>query len=461
MAGIGFTLRKMMGTPSLLNVLRAYTYAGLISSGPLLMSIISLTCLSMVMSLTGTGARFQLLYATITYVYGFSLILTGPVQLVLVRHAADCDYLGRRGAMLPFLGVSLAVTGLFALGLSGFFLGFVLKASLVFRWAAILLAVLVSWIWLLSGLVTALKQYNRVLISFAAGYGSGFLAGALLVMSQGPDWALLGFAIGHLVLFVMLLMTLFAEVPADTSGIQSESALVLMKRYGDLSLAGFLYNLGIWADKIIFWNFAPGREVEGGLLGIMPIYDQAVYLGFLSIIPGMAVFLLRLESEFAHHYTEFFNKVTGRGSLRELESLKSRMVQSLRDEFLTLAKWQGTLTLALLILAPRLMPALGLGRLQTGVFQIVILGSFLLILFLTFLTVLFYLDKRRDAVIACGLFCLINGSVSWLSTLPGETTYGVGYVCATAIAAGYAALRANYHLDRLEYDTFARQPVIT
>ncbi len=460
MAGIGFTLRKILGKPTFFNILRAYGYAGLLSSGPLMMSILSLTCLSFVMVWLGVGDSYRLLYATVTYIYCFTLILTGPIQLVLVRYGADCDYLKERNRLIPFLGVCLALVGGVALVLSGLVFGLGMSAPPVFRWSAVLLSVLVSWVWLLSGMVTALKQHKRVLLSFAAGYGSGFLAGWLLVVARGSDWALLGFAIGHLVLMVMLLWTLLCEIKPDSRNLPAEHLLAVVRRYWELSLAGLLYNVGIWADKIIFWRFAQGPELMGGILYVMPLYDQAVYLGFLSIIPGMAVFLLRLESEFAHYYEEYFKKVTGRGSLQELETIKGQMISSLREELLILGKVQGTITLALLILAPRLMHYVGLGSLQTGVFQIVMLGSFLLLFFLTFLTVLFYLDKKHDALVACGIFCGVNALVSYLTTLYGESWYGVGYVCATAIAAGYSAVRARYHIERLEYDTFARQPLI-
>lgn len=42
MAGIGFELRKMLKRDSLLGLLRAYTYAGIISSGPWILSIVGI-----------------------------------------------------------------------------------------------------------------------------------------------------------------------------------------------------------------------------------------------------------------------------------------------------------------------------------------------------------------------------------------------------------------------------------
>jgi len=42
MAGIGYELRKLLQRDSLLSVMRAYLYAGVISSGPWVLSIVGM-----------------------------------------------------------------------------------------------------------------------------------------------------------------------------------------------------------------------------------------------------------------------------------------------------------------------------------------------------------------------------------------------------------------------------------
>ena len=70
------------------------------------------------------------------------------------------------------------------------------------------------------------------------------------------------------------------------------------KKYPSLALIGLLYNLGIWGDKLMFWWVAENREQISGALYAAPQYDVAIYLSLLSIVPGMAVFFLKLETEF-------------------------------------------------------------------------------------------------------------------------------------------------------------------
>ncbi len=56
MAGIGFELRKLLKSDSLVGLLQAYAYAGVISSGPWVLSIIGILVIGL-LSVDGGGAR--------------------------------------------------------------------------------------------------------------------------------------------------------------------------------------------------------------------------------------------------------------------------------------------------------------------------------------------------------------------------------------------------------------------
>jgi len=464
MAGIGFRLRKIMKAGTFSAVTRAYLYAALISSGPLVMAIICLSALAAILSLLGGLEKFKVIYATTTYIYAFSLIITSPFQLILSRFFADCDFEKNRRKSLRFFTTSLACVGCAALFLaSWFFFSLPEGISLIYRMSAIFFFVTLCWVWLMTALVTALKHYNQVLFAFASGYLTTLLLSFLFVTLYGKDWSLAGFAIGHAVLFLLLLRIFFCEVDSrGDSSSQGEkySYRKIFWKYIDLGLSGLFYSIGIWSDKIVFWFLSPDRELVGQTFWVMPLYDQAVFYGFLSIIPGMAIFLLRTETEFAQHYEEYFRSLIGRKTLTEIIKIKSRLIDSMNREIFVLVKIQGVFSLILCLLAPSLTTVLGLGALQTGIFQVVILGSLLLMLLLVFLTVLFYLDKRRDAMVCCLILFLVNSSVSWGTLYMGEAWYGLGFVLATFSAATYAAIKVNVHLQNMEYDTFVKQPLV-
>ncbi|MEI6032757.1 MAG: exopolysaccharide Pel transporter PelG [Verrucomicrobiae bacterium] len=458
MAGIGFRLQKILRRQTYTAILQAYFYAAVISSGPLVLSIAALSAIGLAMAVFHSP-EMPLFFSSVTFIYSTSMILTGSIQLVMVRCAADADYAGHREQVWPLLSRFMAVAVPAQAAFAGWFFFFCTGASDVFKVSCVFLSVQVGMMWMLSGLLTAMKSYKLVVGSFAAGYAASGTLAWLFFRYFGPDWLMAGFAAGHALLVVLLLACIRRETPDGGCDGKPMTFCSAMSSYRMVALCGLAYNIGIWADKFLFWWFGDGRVQVSGLLYAMPLHDQAVYLGFLSIIPGMAIFLLKFETEFSSHYALFFQDVLGKAPLERLEERRLGMVESLRREVLQLVKFQGSFTLVLVVLADRIMPALGLGALQTGVFQIVLIGSFLLVLFLTFLTVLFYLDERRSALACCLVFAGTNIAVTGASIYFGEQWYGVGYVAAAMAGLAISSRLAEGHLEDLLFVTFSSQPM--
>jgi uncharacterized membrane protein len=231
------------------------------------------------------------------------------------------------------------------------------------------------------------------------------------------------------------------------------------KKHRALAGCGIVYNLGIWIDKPLHWWFSPHSFQVAGALHASPLYDQAVFLSFLSVAPGMAVFLLTLETTVAQRYTEFFRLVVAKGRLRDIVQTKADMVEALRDGLGRLLKFQGAVTLGLVLAAESLLQALGLGAVQTVVFQVTLVGVCLLVLFLALLTVLFYLDRLVAAFVCCAVFAAVNCGLTFVGLLSDERWYGLGFTVAAAVGALVAGYFSNRALQRLEYETFTSQPI--
>jgi hypothetical protein len=76
----------------------------------------------------------------------------------------------------------------------------------------------------------------------------------------------------------------------------------------------------------MFWYFPPTSEPIIGSFRASLIYDLPVFLSYLSIIPGMAVFLVRIETDFVEYYNKFYDAVRGGGSLEFIENMRDEMV---------------------------------------------------------------------------------------------------------------------------------------
>ncbi len=90
MAGIGFELRRMLDErKGFLAKTRAYVAAGLISSGPWLMTILTLTLLHLASPFLGVTSSIKMFRSIVTYCFAFSLILQGVGQMAITRWVAD------------------------------------------------------------------------------------------------------------------------------------------------------------------------------------------------------------------------------------------------------------------------------------------------------------------------------------------------------------------------------------
>ncbi len=456
MAGIGFQLTKLMQARTFTGGLRAYGSAALIGSGPWVLSMVTLAVLGLALTRAGTPDT-EVFFVAITHIFAFSLVTTGPVQLLLSRYTADCVFARRPEGVFPSLlgGIALVLLVNAAVGFV-FFFGFVPLPPL-FQLASVGVLITVSAIWIGSVYLPAVRDYNAVLRCFALGYAVSFAGAWLLTRWLGLGGTMLGFLLGQFVLLLAMIRVVFREY--GNAAPPSFAFLGYVRRHRALAACGAIYNLGIWIDKPLHWWLSPHAHRVAGALHASPLYDQAVFLSFLSVAPGMAVFLLTLETTFAGRYTEFFRLVVEKGTWREIRRTKGEMVDALREGLGRLFKFQGAVTLALIVGADRLLPGLGLGAVQTTVFQVTLLGVCLLVVFLALLTVLFYLDRIRDALLVCSLFAAVNALATTVGLLAGERWYGTGFTLAAAVAVVVSGALAGRALRRLEYETFTAQPV--
>ena len=71
------------------------------------------------------------------------------------------------------------------------------------------------------------------------------------------------------------------------------------------------------------------------------LYDLPIFLAYLSIIPGMAVFLVRIETDFAEWYERVYEAIRGGETLQHIGLLKEQMILAIRQGLLEICKVQG------------------------------------------------------------------------------------------------------------------------
>jgi uncharacterized membrane protein len=234
---------------------------------------------------------------------------------------------------------------------------------------------------------------------------------------------------------------------------------VFQKRYAYPSLVaiGLFYNLGIWLDKFMFW-YAPstGQPVIGPLNASI-IYDIPVFLAYLAIIPGMAVFLVRIETDFVEYYDAFYNAVRGGSSLEHIEDMRNTMVQTIRLGLYEIVKVQAIASLLLFVIGGWLLRLLGISELYLPLLYVDVIGASLQVVLLGVLNIYFYLDRRREVLMLTGTFVVLNFALTRLTLSLGPAWYGYGFAVSLLIVVALALYLLDRKLDRLEYETYMLQ----
>jgi uncharacterized membrane protein len=457
MAGIGFELRRILQRGTLLSLLGAYGYAGVISSGPWVLSILGILAVGLLAAaLTGATAEVAQFQVSVTYLIALSLILTGPFQLAYTRFVADRMFERRNDLVLPNLQAVLLVVTWTAgsLGLVAAIWLFP-QESIAYRLAMAAALVLLSNIWIVTLLLSGLKQYQAIVVLYAIGYGVS-VAAALLLLDWGLAGMVAGFALGQAILLAGMLGLVIREFPADR--FLSFECLRRDQHFRSLVWTGLFYNLAIWLDKFMFWFYPPTSQEIVGPLRASLIYDLPIFLAYLSIIPGMAVFLLRLETDFVDHYDAFCEAVRGGGSLQMIERHRNGMVEAARIGLFEIVKIQAIAALLTIVAGEGLLRLLGISTLYAPLLSIMVIGAGLQVVLLGILNVLFYLDRRRLALLLVAVFLAGNGALTALTLWLGPEFFGYGYAGSLLIACVLGLVILDRVFERLEYETFMLQP---
>lgn len=458
MAGIGFRLEKILSRNTYASLIEAYGYAGVVSAGPLLCTIVTIAALMLIMPSVMVWEELLIFRTLVVYIYGASLITTSVVQMIITRFMSDRIFIGDYRAIVPaFVGAILpslvchAVVGAVAV----WFLHLGLAASVT----AVVLFLAIGVIWIAMIVLSAAKEFAWITRSFAAGSLVSVGAGYLLGKSLGLVGLLSGFTVGQVLLVSLLLAQVFAEFEYRRR--VEFLFLSYFRDYASLIFIATLYNIGIWVDKVLFW-FSPGTGDQiHAYLRASSIYDVPVFVAYLLIVPSLAMFTVRIETDFYVHYKKFYLAILAKHPLSALEERRQNIVGSLRLGMGRLVVLQATLTLVGLFLAPKVYPYLGMSAVNLGVFQIAILATFLQALLLALLIVILYFDFRADALVLSILFAASNTLLTWLSIRMGFPWYGYGYFgsCLLSVVVGFLLL--DHRLKHLLFYTFVGQKVVT
>ena len=331
------------------------------------------------------------------------------------------------------------------------FFGGAAERSLAYRFGGLSMLVFTTAVFITASYLTSFQNYRGLLLGFLLGYGISAAAAYSLGVEAVRDWALVGFATGHGLLFVFL----FFQFSREFGGREAVNWCVLgyFVRFPDLALAGLMYNLGIWIDKILFWNLSEQSFSIAGWIHASPGIRHGDLARAPLHRPGDGGVHAQAGDRFRPRLRAVpSGAIREWGQRRDIQRAKAAINRALGNGFACLCKVQIVTTVILVLSASQICELLHMGAIAVGVFRVTLFGACLLVMFLAMLTALFYFDDRRGTLLCTAIFFFTRRrSLSLATLLYGhEAWYGFGFVVASAVAVLAATLRVNYSQRHLE-----------
>lgn len=456
MAGIGFRLKHFFKEGSLVSNFQGAIYSIIISSGPWLISVITIATVSIFAQKEIGVNNLYILKSIICYSFSVSLIIFGAIEMPLTRYLADQIYRNDettfRSVFLFMATISIALASLIGTIFYSYFntLNLVVILFSIALFAAILI------IWLSMIFLSAAKNYHQIIVSFITGGLVSILASIYLGKNFQLTGYVVGYATGQIITAILLSLNIFFEF--NTTDYTTLEFTRYFPKHNKLILIGLFYYLGIWIDKFIFWFSHLGEQVLS-LFYTNQYYDTAMFMSYLSIVPSMAIFLVQVETNFYQKYIYYFKSIDNKQNLNILDLNTVDIVDSIRSGIYNLVKVQTAVTVLAWYFAEEILDTLFLPSIMLPIFRFGLLGAYLQALFLIINIILLYFQNYKRVLFHYFLFFISNALFTYASIYMNVRYHGIGYLMSCSVVFVFSFLALNKHLSLINFYTFMSQPI--
>ncbi|MEQ1713163.1 MAG: exopolysaccharide Pel transporter PelG, partial [Hyphomicrobium sp.] len=314
----------------------------------------------------------------------------------------------------------------------------------------------VALIWIALSFCGAVRDYRGVTLSFLVGLiVSLVLSVALALAGAGPRGMAWGFLFGLALILLGLTKRVLVTFPDPAISLRAGIGAVLdgMVRYRLLAIGALAGTAAVWVDKWVFWLSSSGERVEAGLIHA-PLYDSAMFIASLVIIPSLAQFVIRLETGFFDRYQHYYGTIKAHGTIAQIEASRVRLKGDTLDHLVLITIAHVGICAVLVLSAPAIIDLLNLQYRQIAILRYGALGSVFQFIVLASTSMLLFFDRRQLFVALQVAFLLLNLGLSMASVAGGEEYYGVGYFMACLIVSLAAYVAAARTFTNLNYLTF-------
>lgn len=451
MAGIGFILKKISQQDNLIGWMSAHINATILATFPWIFTIIAFWAVTISASSYMPFPDSMKFTIIIIYNFSFSSVFCGLLTMVSTRHIADCIY---RKDTSPVPGMMLGTIIIFLVTQTPLVIWFyfcVVEMDGTLALLSITNYLIIGLIWLTSVYLTAIKNYNSVIISFGMGILISSVGSYLLGEYFSTNGIMAGFNIGLGFCLAMLLSNILSEYQFPFKDIFS--IFTYVRKFWILTLSGLVYNLAIWIDKLIMW-FSPEATITDSGLRVNFTYDGAMFMAYLTFIPALGAFIFNLEASFHDKYVAFFNDSNRRVNYGQIRQNQIDLITTIKESLNHFIVFQALFTIGVILLFPTLMIFFNLSLLTLGIFRFGAIGAFFHMLLILLTIILSYFDCRKSILFIQLVFLALNGILTFIIMKTDFVYYGLGYMIAAIVTFAVAAVLTIKHLKQLPYHTF-------
>ncbi|MBF9016444.1 MULTISPECIES: exopolysaccharide Pel transporter PelG [unclassified Oceanispirochaeta] len=452
MAGIGFELRKVASLGNARGIFQASLSGIMIVAGPWLISI--LTILIFQQPVMGIPEDFRNLFtASTVYIYSSTLVINGGFHYIFTRILSDYLYRNENPKAFAYTLSYMLKSSLILIPLAFFMVAvFFQEISILHKTGFIILFVTINHIWILMLTASAMKRFNQLLFGYIVGMSSSLLLMQLAMHFLGSEALLLAYAIGQVILFLIVLFYLWGDMGWERVTNKGDF-LKYARRYYYLFITGFVYYGALWVDKFIYW-YKRGESIEFTSMRLYPEYDIIVYLTNLMMIPGMVFFVIYSETEFFVTLKKFLDSMSNK-PYHEMHANQHILVRANKKIVTEQLGIQAIFTLLFLTWSVN-DPSMSQ---QLRIIIPTALGIMVLGLFVCLINFLFYIEQYKFVLISCLIFFFTNVALAWFGESGDLITPGISSLVGCILGTISAALFLSYslhNLDRIIYTAITK-----
>jgi polysaccharide biosynthesis protein PelG len=462
-AGIGFAIERLYRGASLGDRAASFAHASIVAAGPCLLFVLCVWLISATISELEGKTTIASFRALIIYSFALSFVVTAPIALVSARLISDRLH-DRRVADVPaIMLVTFGFSAILIVACAVALFGLPLDLEPATVIAAVVNCALIGLIWVACLFASVTRDYTSVTAFFAFGTALAVL-GVTFGYNLRPELEIMlwGFNVGLAATFFGLLARVIATFPfavrASTTSLRALARAAGL--YWPIALGGLFGAMGAWVDKWVVWFSPYGSQIQYGLLHA-PLYDSAMFLSYLVVIPAYAAFIIHLEVKFFRNYRLFYSSILEHATLGQIRAHGARLRDQTIASLSSITVPQLVVCALVALSAPALVGLLDMQFRQVGMLRLGVIGAGFQFLFITCSALTLYFDRRAVFLLLQLVFLVLNGGLTFALLALGPNYLGLGFLAASAISALIAYLALAKTLHRLEYLTFiANNPAV-